>query len=259
MNCGICCQPTNIIFSKRILNRYDGDYHKCVHCGFIQVSQSESWLSEAYSSAISKTDIGLLFRNFNNAKRIRNFLLENFDTDKTYLDYAGGYGIFTRLMRDHGFDFYHEDTYCENLFACDFDARGRDIGPIEMITAFEFMEHVSDPIAELQSIFQRTDSFLFSTEIIPKQNLENWWYLATETGQHISFYTVKSLEVMAEKFQRKLYTNEYNLHLITSRHFKDDILKPGKIGIFSRLLSKKPNKLKSRLNADYKTAKRRIT
>ncbi len=38
-----------------------------------------------------------------------------------FLDYAGGYGVFTRLMRDIGFDFYWHDPYTQNLFANGFE------------------------------------------------------------------------------------------------------------------------------------------
>lgn len=258
MNCAICKQPSKRIFSKRILNRYTGEYFECVICGFISVSPSELWIKEAYSAPITKTDIGLLSRNLNHAGKTHEFLLDHFDVEKPFLDYAGGYGIFTRLMRDRGFDFYHEDAYCENLFASDFDTKRNEKENYELVTAFEFMEHVADPILELEPIFKRTDSLLFSTEIIPDNGLQDWWYLATETGQHISFYSVKSLQLLAEKFNRQLYTNGRNLHLITGKQLPIDILKRKRKRKFFIFSLKRTRKLHSRLTADYQLAKKRI-
>jgi 2-polyprenyl-3-methyl-5-hydroxy-6-metoxy-1,4-benzoquinol methylase len=256
MNCAICNHTSERIFSKRILNRYLGEYHECAVCGFVSVSACEQWRDEAYSSAITQTDVGLISRNFNYAERTQKLLLDHFNTERPFLDYAGGYGVFTRLMRDRGFDFYHEDAYCDNLFAYDFDAERNEIESYELITAFEFMEHVSNPLQVLGSLFQRTESLLFSTEIIPDNGLEGWWYLATETGQHISFYTVKSLQVLAEKFNRKLYTNGKNLHIITNRKLPLDVLNHR--NRFDLFFLKRTQKLRSRLSADYQLAKNRI-
>lgn len=257
MNCAICNRKSEIIFSKRILNQYAADYHECIGCGFVFVPFHEQWLDEAYSSAITRTDIGLLSRNYNYAATTQKLLLDHFNTESPFLDYAGGYGVFTRLMRDRGFDFYHEDAYCENLFAHDFDVKRNQKETYELVTAFEFMEHIPDPVKELESIFRRTESFLFSTEIIPDNGLQNWWYLATETGQHISFYTVESLQVLAEKFNRRLHSNGKNLHLITSKELPEDILTSQRKSLFSFL--KRGKKRKSRLFADYKLVKGKIS
>jgi hypothetical protein len=37
------------------------------------------------------------------------------------LDFSGGHGILTRIMRGYGFNFFHYDESTENLFASGFD------------------------------------------------------------------------------------------------------------------------------------------
>ena len=48
---------------------------------------------------------------------------------------------------------------------------------------------------------------IHTTELLPQQppRINDWWYYATETGQHIAFYTRESLQVIAKKFKKNLY------------------------------------------------------
>ncbi|HEY2581400.1 MAG TPA: hypothetical protein VGI43_06320, partial [Mucilaginibacter sp.] len=102
---------TSLLFAKKILNKYDVNYYRCNETGFIQ-TEAPFWLAEAYSSVITKLDIGLPFRNIYLADRLSKILTTKFDYEGIFLDYAGGYGLFTRLMRDKGFNFYNTDKYC---------------------------------------------------------------------------------------------------------------------------------------------------
>ncbi len=37
------------------------------------------------------------------------------------MDFGAGHGVFVRMMRDKGFDFFWNDIYCKNLYAKDFE------------------------------------------------------------------------------------------------------------------------------------------
>ncbi len=251
--CIICGSLKKKIFEKTILNKYKGEYFECEKCGFIQVQDPKKWLDKAYSDVIAKTDIGILARNLVLSKKIIKILQKYFTTKSKFLDYAGGYGIFTRLMRDVGFDFYHEDSYSKNIFAETFEAKSLKTKKFDLITSFEFMEHIENPIDEVKKLLKRTDSFLFSTEIVPKNNLKNWWYLTTETGQHISFYTQKSFEELAKKLKLNYITNGRNLHLLTKRNDLNNIFKKS---FFEFIFKQK--KLKSLLMKDYEKIKKEL-
>lgn len=45
--------------------------------------------------------------------------------------------------------------------------------------------------------------------------MENWWYLVPETGQHVTFYSLRSLEVLAYQLDLHFYSNRCNLHLFS--------------------------------------------
>jgi len=177
------------------------------------------WLGEAYGEAITKSDVGLLSRNITFSHRSAALLYIFFDKKAKFLDYAGGYGLFVRLMRDAGFEFYWHDKFCVNLFATDLEARDLYGNQYELITAIEVFEHLANPMDEISEMFQISKNILFSTQLIPPSLPKpgEWWYYGPEHGQHISFYTPASLAVIANKFGVNFYTNKDSLHLFSEK------------------------------------------
>jgi 2-polyprenyl-3-methyl-5-hydroxy-6-metoxy-1,4-benzoquinol methylase len=178
------------------------------------------WLGEAYSSAISDLDIGLVSRNVNTAPRIALIIDLFFNSGSKFLDYGGGYGMLVRLMRDKGYRFFRQDLYCENLFAKHFDItdlENSERKEFELLTAFEVFEHLDEPLQEIENMFKFSNNILFSTQLQPEGNTvsPDWWYLIPETGQHVSFYTEKSLHICAEKFGAKFFNLGRNLLLFS--------------------------------------------
>ena len=208
------------LLKGKILKKYDILYYQCSHCGFIQTEEAY-WLPEAYGNVIADTDVGYVTRNISLSCVTSSIIKNAFNKKGCFIDYGGGYGLFVRLMRDKGFDFYRQDLYCENIFAKHFDIK--DIprnSRFELLTSFEVFEHLNDPIAELKTMFGLSGSIMFSTELHqekPLKSVEDWWYFAPHMGQHIALYSLKSLQVIAETFNCRLYSNNRNLHLLTSR------------------------------------------
>ncbi|MBD0726562.1 hypothetical protein B6A10_15420 [Flavobacterium sp. L1I52] len=218
MNCKLCQSVSNKIFSGKILNKYEIDYFQCQHCSFIQAEEA-FWLEESYSSVIAITDVGLVSRNLSFQNISFWIIKKYFDYKGKFIDFAGGYGLFVRLMRDKGLNFFRQDLYCENIFAQYFDVTNQTCKEkFEVLTAFEVFEHLSNPIEEIEKMFEYSNNILFSTELQPRtkmQSVNDWRYFALETGQHISFYNIKSLEIIAEKFNCYFYSNAANLHILT--------------------------------------------
>ena len=63
-----------------------------------------------------------------------------------------------------------------------------------------------------------SNTIIFSTEILPMPvpKPDDWWYYAFEHGQHISFYSLRTLEFLADKFDLNLYTSAI-LFIMTKR------------------------------------------
>ncbi len=217
MECNVCKKDTVEIFEGIILGRYKVKYYFCPHCEHLQ-TEKPYWLDEAYKEPIAPEDTGILQRNLNNRVVTASVISCFYDGDKKFLDYAGGYGIFVRLMRDVGFDFVWADKYSQNLFAKNFEYNN---DKIELMTAFEVMEHLENPMEELERMFSISPEILFTQNVLPLPVQRNWWYFAPNSGQHISFYTNKTLDFMAETFGKKhLCCQEY--HLFTEKDIEQE-------------------------------------
>jgi hypothetical protein len=235
---------TTLLFTAKILNKHHVKFYRCNDTGFIQ-TEEPYWLEEAYLSAITKLDVGLVMRNINLASRVSLLLRKEFNYKGAFLDYAGGYGLFTRLMRDKGFNFYHTDLYCQNIFAAYFDLNDvpKDT-KFELVTAFEVFEHLTDPISEIKKMLQYSDNLLFSTELQPEgiKTVDDWIYFSKETGQHIAFYNEASLQAIAAQLGYNFYTDGSFLHVFTKQSFDHSLFDVPKDNYLVRKLKKYINK-----------------
>ncbi len=247
MQCKICHSETKFFAHAQILQRkYNADYYECPTCQFVFI-HNPHWLAEAYQESITDQDIGLLNRNLRLSIIAFAIIRFFFPKKGKYLDFAGGYGVFTRLMRNLGISFYHFDKYTSNLFAKSFTAELNEKNlKYELITAFEAFEHFENPLAQITELLQHTENLLISTELLPssKPLPEQWHYYALDHGQHICFYSVKTFEYLAEKFNLNFYTNGNDIHLLTRKKIPKFLLKlfmNFKIALFIRYAFKYPS------------------
>jgi Methyltransferase domain len=224
MQCKICNSETAPAFTARILGKYEAVYFRCRSCGFMQTEEPH-WLAESYASAINEIDLGPVNRAITSSKLIEGLILSTFDKLAKFIDYGAGYGVLVRLMRDRGFDFYWQDAYCENLFAKHFVAEPGTT--FELLTAFEVFEHLVNPLAEIKLMLDYSDNVLFSTLLVPQkaQAATDWWYFAPEHGQHVAFYTVEALQVVAKIFDLHLCTDGIGMHLLSRKPVSNRIFR----------------------------------
>jgi hypothetical protein len=226
MNCKICQNPSQKIFTAKLLYKYEVDYFQCEHCGFAQ-TEKPYWLDEAYISSMNLSDTGVMYRCERMSKITTSLLFLFFNTKGKFLDYAGGFGVFTRQMRDIGFDFYWHDPYTKNEIARGFEG---DLNQrYDIVTTFESFEHFENPIEEIEKIVKLSDTIILTTDLIsrPAPKHSDWWYYASEHGQHISFYSKKSFQILAQKFNLHYY-NALNVHVLSKK----------KLGFFGSFLFK---------------------
>lgn len=218
MNCKICDSNSEKKFESKVLNKYQVSYFQCPKCLFVQ-TENPYWLDESYSNSINITDTGLMARNINTSEITSLLIYLYFNRDGIFLDYAGGYGIFVRLMRDIGFDFFWHDPHSPNLLARGFEFSTEKNKKTALVTSFESFEHFENPLKEIEEMLSISKNIFFSTMLMPEPtpSPETWEYYGFNHGQHISFYSHKSLKYVAEKYGIYFYTNNKNLHIFSER------------------------------------------
>jgi hypothetical protein len=221
VNCKLCGQNAKLHDTAKLLQKFEVKYYFCEACQFLQ-TEDPYWLEEAYNSAINRSDTGILARNIALSKISTALILRNYNSKGSFLDYAGGYGIFTRLMRDIGFNFYWSDHHARNLICGGFEFNEENAPSVELTTAFECLEHFVDPYLEIGKLVAQGGDILVTTLLLPSPPPKptQWWYFGLDHGQHVSFYSKHALRKIAARFDYTLLTNGINIHLFTRKGVK---------------------------------------
>ncbi|MGY2876282.1 hypothetical protein ACVW00_003472 [Marmoricola sp. URHA0025 HA25] len=210
--CPACDGSMELFDTAVVLAHHDATYHRCRQCGLV-AARDTPWLEEAYASPIHDADVGLLRRARRYSAIASAVIRFEGLTGGRFLDWAGGYGVLTQVMRDKGHDYWHHDAYAQPVFARDFRDDGE--GRVDLVTAFEVMEHLASPREELAGIAKRSDLLLFTTELVPDPapRVADWWYYMPDVGQHITLHTEESLRHVGDALGYRLTTNGRNWHL----------------------------------------------
>lgn len=201
MQCKICNSDTYVLYDEQ----FDMDYHRCTSCGFIyedpkhhytEVKEKEEY--GTHNNSIEDEGYVKMFRKFQKA-------FEPFVNGKTLLEYGSGpEPVFSELMRRDGYEvtsydpyFLPDESYLKHTY--------------DVITSTEVFEHFVDPMAEIDKLMGllKSKGLLAIMTQFPKDDdhFKNWWYRRDPT--HISFYTLKSFEVIAKKYDVNIvYKND---------------------------------------------------
>ena len=241
-HCRVCqSDKQSFLFSADLLNR-SVKYFECQTCKYVQTEEPD-WLEEAYAATINSSDTGILTRNQGNVRHVLAALAVLGNVSGRVTDFAGGYGILVRMLRDIGIDAYWSDPFCENLVCRGFEDSGERS---DLVTAFEAFEHFVDPVKEVGSMLDIAPNILFSTSLIaePAPPPSEWWYYGLDHGQHVGFFRVQTLEYLAEKFGKNLMTDGNSMHFLTEDKYSPFVWKS------LRLLARKmPSLLTRRLQS----------
>jgi hypothetical protein len=218
-SCRICGIPSSFFGQAEVLRKYPVQYFRCKQCGFMQ-TEAPYWLEEAYTTAIARQDVGIMQRNLANCELTSAVLNLLFPRASNAIDFGAGHGVFVRLMRDRGFNFSWLDRYAENDYARGFEYQ--EGSRYDFLTAFEVLEHLPDPISDLSALMDISDNLFVSTYIVPEPapRLSDWWYFSPTTGQHIAFYTRKSLQIIAAHFGKSI-VSQGAYHLFSKKPQSD--------------------------------------
>lgn len=217
--CRFCSSQVNF-FSKATVFRQEAGFDFCQTCGSVQITDVP-WLEEAHFGGIVDTDTGAAMRSIDIARNFTLFMHLEKKFSTMGIDYGGGSGLLTRLLRDRGFRCLSFDPYANQFFASGFIATAEVAkSNSTFLLAIECIEHLEDPFSVFENFVSNKDYFLFTTELIsdppPNPAAPNpWWYFSLESGQHVSFASFKGLEKLQKRLGFPFYTRINGIHIFS--------------------------------------------
>lgn len=194
------------------------DYYLCDQCGFCFVPEMYRWSFDDFGRHIYNQNYEQVDPDYKSVRPQGNAQLidQFFGSSKAtlrHLDYGGGSGLLSTVLRDKGWD---STTYDPFVNA---DLKVADLGCYDLVTAFEVFEHVTDIDGLLRNLYTlcKPDGLvLFSTllsdgEIAPGKKV-TWWYAGPRNG-HISLFSAKSLHVCMQRSGLQVASFSANLHM----------------------------------------------
>jgi hypothetical protein len=174
-------------------------YYRCQACGFTFTRAFDHWTPEQFAQRIYNADYGRhdpAYLDGERGTRTAGDVIRQFGAHAgqlSVLDWGSGEGSFCAALRRHGFA--HVDGYDPFVAG----AAQRPTSVVDMVTCFEVIEHVLDPVMlvhDLAACRAGQGAILISTLCCSQQvvdfGLENWHYCVPRNG-HISLMTAQSL------------------------------------------------------------------
>lgn len=204
IECRLCGGLSEKKFNHKVLAKYDVNYFQCRSCEGIQ-TEPPYWLSEVYTTDVQPEDENYLSRNLNVAWIVQ-FLLKHLKTrnDPVVLDFGGGLGLVSRLLRENGVNAFNYDTYTDSPFA---NVKWDGSVP-NFIISSEVFEHLTNPAKDIDWIFGHRPDFVYARTWRYFKQGKDWDYIGAEHGAHVFFYTDKAMRYISDKYG-------YNLELLS--------------------------------------------
>ena len=221
--CAVCSGSTKFLFSYEVRGEHQASLHECLNCRFTYIANPH-WLDDSFSSELNDLDIGSVDRCLVLADFVEVLIRSMKSSKSRFLDWGGGYGLLSRIMRDRGLDFVSHDIYTRPLFVE--SSSNSNSETFELITMSEVALHLVDPVPVFTKIMESTDVLVFTAVIAPTVTPNDWWYLMPDTGQHVAIYHEETLQALAEKLGVQLTSDGRFFHVL---HRKS-------LGVKSRLI-----------------------
>jgi hypothetical protein len=192
-------------------------YHRCPACGFLFTTAFDQFTHEQFRQWIYNDDYIKVDPDYAAGRPRGNaqFVAKLLGPAKSIriLDYGGGNGQLVAALREMGF----ENTQCYDPFVPASSTRPE--GKFDCVLSFEVVEHSPTPkqtLGEMISLVNEPGIILFSTLFQPPQFDQvglTWWYAGPRNG-HLSLYSRRSMELLAQSFGYRLGSFNDVLHVL---------------------------------------------
>lgn len=206
ISCRICGSNHIKFYSNIIImNKHNAMLHLCLDCESAFII-SPHWLDEAYLIPIPEADNTIDRSNY--IYKIIIDLIDYYKLKEPFLDYGCGNGELIDLFSEC--DYTGFDKYNIKYSLTNFKEKYGFISCIEVI------EHLERPVEVFDFLFKKSDNVLISTVPItfPLPYLDEWNYYAFKYGQHITFYSIRALGLIAKHygFSVRHFGSQNHLH-----------------------------------------------
>ncbi len=193
-------------------------YRRCDACGFVFTDALDDWSAADFKAHIYNDDYIAVDPDYKDARPRANaaMIQQTFGAHKAQLrvlDYGGGNDVLCSELQAAGF----ATAVTYDPFVPDYAQRPQ--GQFDLITCFETLEHLPDPVGGIASILESLAEpglVVFSTQLQPPPNefaLLNvgWWYIAPRNG-HVSIFSPNALALAWQKHGCKVASVNDHLH-----------------------------------------------
>ncbi|MBY0430999.1 MAG: class I SAM-dependent methyltransferase, partial [Rhodospirillales bacterium] len=203
--CRLCGAPAHALFRQNVRDRIPVWFHECGACRSLQ-GEPGSWLEEG--RARHSADIGRVRRSLDTAILIDVALqLLGGAASHICLDFGGGDGLFARMMRDRGYNFFCRDPLIANVYTPFHDAVAKPVRDVAVVTAFDVLDYCADPAAALEDLFAFEADLVMASAGTWQGQGPDWPGLGLEEGRRGFFYSPEALDTLAGRHGYHLLTD----------------------------------------------------
>jgi hypothetical protein len=192
-------------------------YRRCVACDFLFTDAFDCWSDEQFKTYIYNENYLEIDPDYMGPRPHANAdalvrMWGKHKAEMRILDFGGGNDLFCTRLRANGFAV--AVTYDPMVSA---HARRPD-GKFDLVTCFETLEHVPNPVASVAQIveFAAEPGFiLYSTVVQPADFINQglaWWYVGPRNG-HISLFSKRALTHLWSQHGYKTFSFNDGMHL----------------------------------------------
>jgi 2-polyprenyl-6-hydroxyphenyl methylase/3-demethylubiquinone-9 3-methyltransferase len=192
-------------------------YRRCAACGFLFTDAFDDWSHEQFKTHIYNDGYIAFDPEYKTKRPSANaaVVAQLFAAHKAslrVLDFGGGNDVLCAALREQGFPV--AVTYDPMVPAHAL----RPEGKFDVVTCFETLEHLPDPLAGLGRMIEcvaEPGLIFYSTLIQPAdfdQQGMSWWYVGPRNG-HVSMFTQQALTAAWAQHGYKNHSLSANTHI----------------------------------------------
>jgi hypothetical protein len=192
-------------------------YRRCGQCALVFTDAFDDWSNADFEAHIYNGDYLAVDPDYVETRPTNTsaFVARTFAAaadSLEVLDYGGGNGVMAERLRSQGF----RSATTFDAFSQGFRERPQRRFPL--VTCFETLEHMADPVggaADIVDLLDEDGLFLFSTLAQPANFNEvglRWWYIGPRNG-HITLHSRPSLARLFGRFGLNVGSFDDNMHV----------------------------------------------